>query len=794
MNYVRIMILACVISLASAAWAQPATDPADTEASKELVDSAKFIQQKFDSLLMAMSQVAAALEETQPEVAKILLQTVAHAQREDVSQKLDLVVARIQQGLDEAAQKGQSDVIGDLQKMLRILEGSLTEESETDKLLQERRATVERLTALIEKQRTEEWATRAAALAKEMDQDTAALIQALQVMIAKQKKLVKTTEELPKQTTALAELDALRKELRKQIEAQDKLATATAKAGVSQLPLIARSQKALETAAGSLSKRIAAAASKAGAGTEAVAKAAKHVEWAKSEMANASEALSKNRSDRATGPQGQASADLRAAEKALNQAIAEMAKGSDAAKAAAEQGKLAAEAKAMSGKSASLAEKAGVDMDKPDVDTDKPDAPACDKDAAAEKMDKADAAAEEMNKADAAAKEMDKAAARLEASNKKPACEAQKKADAPAGDMDAAAKEMNKAADRLEASDKKPAGEAQKKALVELEKELRRAKELRRRAMAKAKKALDATKQKEIATDAEKTSKRMSKDSQGKPMAGAGEMKRAAKKASSAGGKMSQGKPGQANKDQKEAQKDMESALKKLEEEVAELERRSQMEKLATIEERLEKVLERHTAQVSETKKAFASRQESSPHYDRQGRQQLAGASKGEKSAAKDVDVVRKMLMDEGSTLVFPEALQDVSTDLGIVADRLDAQQAGATTQRIQQDISETLTELIRAVREELSKGPGRGAAGGGCKGGGGGGKKPLIPPIAELRMLRLQQVRIARGTRRVEAQRQRKELTAGEAKTQSRRLAVQQQKIVDLAAKIGEKMKKGTR
>jgi hypothetical protein len=749
MNYIRTTILACVVLLATTAWAQPATDADDAEAGKELVDSAKFIQQKFDSLLMAMSQVAAALEESQPEVAKILRQTVAHAQREDVSQKLDRVVERIQKGLDEAAQKGQTDVIGDLKKMLRILEGSLTEESETDKLLAERRATAERLRGLLAKQRAEERTTRAAAFAKEMDQDTAALIAALQTMIAKQKKLAATTETLPKQPAALAELDALRKELRKQVEDQDKLATATAKAGVSQLPLISRSQKALETAATALAKRMTAAAPKAGAGQAAVAKAAKHVEWAKSEMANASKALSKNRSDRATGPQGQASADLRAALKSLDKAIAQMAKGSEAAKAAGEQGKLADQAKGLSGKSASLAEKAGVDMEKAD-------APAGDKDAAAEEKNKA---------------------------------------DAPAGDMDAAAKEMKTAADRLEASDKKPAGDAQKKALSELEKELRRAKELRRRAMAKAKKKLDAAKQNKIATDADETSKRMSKDSQGKPMAGAGAMKRGSKKASSAAGKMSAGNPGQANKDQKDATDEMEKALQELEEEVAELERRSKMEKLATIEERLEKVLEQHTAQVAETKKAFASRKESSPHYDREARQQLAGASKGETSVAKDVEVVRKMLMDEGSTLVFPEALRDVATDLGIVAERLDAQQAGATTQRIQQDISETLTELIRAVREELSKGPGRGKAGPGGPGGGGGGKKkPLIPPIAELRMLRLQQVRIARGTRRVEAQRKRKELTEGEAKTQSRRLAVQQQKIVDLAQKIGEKMKGRTK
>ena len=60
MNFMKITILACVLSLAACAWAQPATD--DTEASKELIDSAKFIQQKFDSLLMAMSQVAAAPE------------------------------------------------------------------------------------------------------------------------------------------------------------------------------------------------------------------------------------------------------------------------------------------------------------------------------------------------------------------------------------------------------------------------------------------------------------------------------------------------------------------------------------------------------------------------------------------------------------------------------------------------------------------------------------------------------------------------------------------------------------
>ena len=734
MNVVKITILACVIPLASAAWAQPATDEADTEASKELVDSARFIQQKFDSLLMAMSQVAAALEESQPEVAKILRQTVAHAQREDVSQKLDRVVERIQKGLDEAAQKGQSDVIGDLQKMLRILEGSLIEESKTDKLLAERRAMVERLTDLLTKQKAEERTTRAAAFAKDIDQETASLIDALLAMIAKQKKLAATTETLPKQAATLAELDGLRKELRKQIEDQDKLAMATAKAGVSQLPLISRSQKKMEAAATSLAKRMAAAASKAGVGEAAVAKAAKHVEWAKSEMSNASKALSKNRSDRATGPQGQASADLRVAEKSLNQAIEQMAKGSEASKAGGEQGKLAEQTKAMSGKSASLADTAGVDMEK---------------------------------------------------------------SKAPAGDMDSAAKEMKKASDRLEASDKKPASDAQKKALSELEKELLRAKDLRRRAMAKAKKALDAAKQKEIAAGADKTSKRMNKDSEGKPMAGAAAMKRASKKASSAAGKMSAGQPGQANKDQKEAQKEMQKALDALEEEVAELERRSQMEKLASIEERLEKVLERHEAQLSETKKAFASRQESSPHYDRQSRQQLAGASKGEKSVAKDVEVVRKMLMDEGSTLVFPDALRDVATDLGIVADRLDAQQAGKTTQRIQQDISETLTELIRAVREELSKGPGRkkaGGGGGGGKGGGGKKKKPLIPPIAELRMLRLQQVRISRGTRRVEAQRLRKELTEAEAKTQSRRLSVQQQKIVDLAAKIGEKMKEPQR
>ena len=97
------LLVTGLLTLCPAAWSQDA--PEAKAKNDELVHSAKFLKEKLDDLLVEMNQVAQLMEETEPDVAKILRQTVEHAQRQDVSEKLDRVIETLRGGLDEAAQQ-----------------------------------------------------------------------------------------------------------------------------------------------------------------------------------------------------------------------------------------------------------------------------------------------------------------------------------------------------------------------------------------------------------------------------------------------------------------------------------------------------------------------------------------------------------------------------------------------------------------------------------------------------------------------------------------------------------------
>ncbi|MCK5557404.1 MAG: hypothetical protein KAJ01_03440, partial [Candidatus Hydrogenedentes bacterium] len=137
----RTLLLLSVIVLSVSSGVLGQDKPAAGEkGSDDLVHSANFTKQKFEELLAAMSDVARMMEKTDPEVARILRQTVDHAQREDVADKMEDVIRSLRKGLDEAASTHQSSVIDDLTQMLRILEGGVKGQSTTDAKLAELRA------------------------------------------------------------------------------------------------------------------------------------------------------------------------------------------------------------------------------------------------------------------------------------------------------------------------------------------------------------------------------------------------------------------------------------------------------------------------------------------------------------------------------------------------------------------------------------------------------------------------------------------------------------------------------
>jgi hypothetical protein len=711
----------------------PQAEKENTDA-KALAQKAQFLKQQFEEFLANMLEVAELLEETEPETAKILRQTVEHAQRELVAEKMEAVRQALREGLDQAAEKSQGEVVTQLGQMLRILEGGVVEKSETDKKLQERQAALQEVNRLLEQERKEEAKTRAAAHAEELDKQTRELMEALKALAQQQEALAEKTAELPADDEALRKLGALRNQLDELIDRQEKMNDQTAGAPLGKLPVLSEAQKKLAQASQALGEAVAEASrdeklaqaiSDAGGKPDVLADAEENVAAAGKEMTRAAEALGRSHKGDADLPQKQASADLKAARRAIDEAMGKLAAETPTGEIAGEQDELAAEARALDEKAKAIAEQAAID----------PESLAKGK---------------------------------------------------PVGDLNKAAGHMNAASRKVESQEPQAAGDEQAKALAELRKKMEQAAELRERAMEKARQELDAEKQEQIAQDTNNLAERMKEGTDGKAMGGQRSVAQAGKSAAGAAGKMADGQAGPANADQNDAIEKLKQAQQQLGEEIAELQERSKQEKLAKVEEKLEVILEKQKAITAATKNTWENRRSGESPYDREAEQTLLDGARKEGQLSEDVGIVRKMLVDEGSTVIFPEILGDVKDDLKTLQGRLAEKDPGLVTQVTQQEVERTLQELINAVRKELSKGPGRGRGGGG---GGGGQQAPLIPPVAELRMLLLKQQRVLAQTRKLEAGVKANEVTGESVAAESKVLSREQKRIKKLAEEINKKM-----
>ena len=99
------------------------------------------------------------------------------------------------------------------------------------------------------------------------------------------------------------------------------------------------------------------------------------------------------------------------------------------------------------------------------------------------------------------------------------------------------------------------------------------------------------------------------------------------------------------------------------------------------------------------------------------------------------------LLLEDGTSDVFPELVQNVIDDLVEVGKLLQQERTDQLTQLLQQEIESALLDLLEALEESKEEGQ----QGGG--GGGGGGDQPLLKRSAELKMLKAAQLRLNRKT-----------------------------------------------
>ena len=172
---------------------------------------------------------------------------------------------------------------------------------------------------------------------------------------------------------------------------------------------------------------------------------------------------------------------------------------------------------------------------------------------------------------------------------------------------------------------------------------------------------------------------------------------------------------------------------------------------------------------------------ETAREFDRKDLQKAKGLSRREGALALICEDLGDLLVEDGTTLVFPRIVGELKNDLDNVLGRLVAVQAGALTQRIQREIQATIEEVLAAIKEaQRSPPPPNPNQGRSSKSGAG----PLLPTSAELKMIRSMQQRVNNRTRGFDLDRSNGRLNLDE-KRQTKLIANRQKEIEDLFRKV---------
>jgi hypothetical protein len=198
-----------------------------------------------------------------------------------------------------------------------------------------------------------------------------------------------------------------------------------------------------------------------------------------------------------------------------------------------------------------------------------------------------------------------------------------------------------------------------------------------------------------------------------------------------------------------QAVEEQEKALRELEQAKAELEkilrqlREEEMERLLVLlEARLRKMLDLQNAVLEQTVKLDAS-QGKTPQHELE----IASVtlSRKENQIVSEADRALLLMREDGSSVAFPEALQQAREDMVTVAGRLQAVKPDEVTQGLEEDIIVTLEETLAALQKALQKLRDQQASQ--QQGSGQPGEQPLVDQLAELRMIRALQMRVNRRT-----------------------------------------------
>ncbi len=215
--------------------------------------------------------------------------------------------------------------------------------------------------------------------------------------------------------------------------------------------------------------------------------------------------------------------------------------------------------------------------------------------------------------------------------------------------------------------------------------------------------------------------------------------------------RMQQAKERLEEANRKQAIEEQEQALRELEQAKAELERilrqlrEEELERtLVLLEARFRRMLDAQIEVYERTLKLDSSQANVPLHELEIASSRL---SRKERQIIRDADRAMVLLREDGTSVAFPEALEQVIDDMQSVVKRLANGKIGMMTQGLEEDVIATLEEILAALQQaikELREQKAKGQQGEKPPG-----EQSLVDQLAELRMIRALQMRVNRRTTR---------------------------------------------
>lgn len=262
----------------------------------------------------------------------------------------------------------------------------------------------------------------------------------------------------------------------------------------------------------------------------------------------------------------------------------------------------------------------------------------------------------------------------------------------------------------------------------------------------------------------------------------------AKEKMDSASGQLAQGKPGQAAQQQKDAIEDLNRARDEIDKQLDELQQQEKMEALVQLEQMFSEMLEKQRQGSSKVLVLDEKRKIQDGRLKRADRIELRSVEILERKLSEKSEEAVNLLNDEGSSVVVRNVVEGMQNDLLAIADMVDGNETGVFVQRSQKEVELTLQELIDAVKiaqkmEEQKQDQQQDQQN--QQQNQQNQQQNLLPPSAELKLLRLTQLRINRRTVDFEMQLNNENVKNDVLKRQVNEVTILQKKVTESAREL---------